>query len=57
MPDWSPGGEALEILNLKGCWGGGFTRGCPSPLAFTLLSNTAHAMALLPSCNVMGSVQ
>ena len=23
--DWSPGGEALEVLNLKGCWTGGFT--------------------------------
>ena len=34
--DWSPGVEALEVLNLKGCWAGGFTRGCPSPLAFTL---------------------
>ena len=34
--DWSPGGEALEMLNLKGCWAGGFTRGCPGPLAFTL---------------------
>ena len=46
--DWSPSGEALEVLNLKGCWAGRFTRGHPSPLAFTLLSNTAHAMALLP---------
>ena len=34
--DWSPGGEALEVLNLKGCWAGRFTQGCPSPLAFTL---------------------
>ena len=34
--DWSPGGEALEVLNLKGCWAGGFTQGCPSPQAFTL---------------------
>ena len=23
--DWSPGGEALVVLNLKGCWAGGFT--------------------------------
>ena len=23
--DWSPGGEALEVLNLKGGWAGGFT--------------------------------
>ena len=34
--DWSPGGEALEVLNLKGCWAGRFTRGHPGPLAFTL---------------------
>ena len=34
--DWSPGGEALEVLNLKGCWSGVFTQGCPGPLAFTL---------------------
>ena len=50
----SPGGEALEVLNLKGGWAGGFTQGCPSPLAFTPWSNMAHAMALLPSCNVIG---
>ena len=33
--DWSPGGEALAMLNLKGSWVGGFTQGCPGPLAFT----------------------
>ena len=27
--DCSPGREALEVLNLKGCWAGGFTQGCP----------------------------
>ena len=50
----SPGGEALEVLNLKGGWAGGFTQGRPGPLAFTPWSDTACAMALLPSCNVVG---
>ena len=50
----SPGGEALGVLNLKGCWAGRLTQGCPGPLAFTLLSNMAWAMALLPSCIVIG---
>ena len=52
--DWSPGGEALIVSNLKGCWAGGFTQGCPSPLAFTPWSDTACAMALLPSCYIIG---
>ena len=50
----SPGGEALGVLNLKGCWASRLTRGHPGPLAFTLLSNMAWAMALLPSCIVIG---
>ena len=50
----SLGGEVRGVLNLKGCWASGFTQGCPGPLAFTLLSDTAQAMALLPSCIVMG---
>ena len=49
-----PGGEVLGVLNLKGCWAGRLTRGHPGPLAFTLLSDTAWAMALLPSCIVFG---
>ena len=52
--DTSLGGEILGVLNLKGCWACGFTWGCPGPLAFTLLSDTAWAMALLPSCIVIG---
>ena len=28
-------GEPLAWSNLKGCWAGGFTHGCPGPLAFT----------------------
>ena len=52
--DWSPGGEALVVLNLKSCWAGRFTRGHPSPLTFTPWSDTAQAMAPLPSCNVIG---
>ena len=43
---WSPGGEALVVLNLKGCWAGGFTQGHPGPLAFTLWFDMACAMAL-----------
>ena len=31
--DQSPGGEALEVLNLKGGWAGRFTQGHPGPLA------------------------
>ena len=54
--DTSLGGEVLGVLNLKGCWAGRFTQGHPGPLIFTLLSNTAWAMALLPSGIVIGSV-
>ena len=50
----SPGGEVLGVLNLKGCWASRLTQGCPGPLAFTLLSNMAWAMALLPSGIVIG---
>ena len=53
--DRSQIGEALIVLNLKGSWAGGFTRGHPSPLAFTPWSDTACAMAILPSCKVIGS--
>ena len=52
--DWSAGGEALVLLNLKGCWAGRFTQGHPRPLTFTPWSDTAQAMALLPSCNIIG---
>ena len=50
----SLGGEVLGVLNLKGCWAGRLPWGHPGPLAFTLLSDMAQAMALLPSCIVMG---
>ena len=33
--DQSLSGKALAVLNLKGSWASGFTRGYPSPLAFT----------------------
>ena len=50
------GGEIPLGIKLKGCWAGRFTWGHLGPLAFTLLSDTAWAMALLPSCIVTGSV-
>ena len=51
----SQGGEALGVLNLKGCWVSRLTWGHPGPLTFTLLSDMAWAMAFLPSCIVIGS--
>ena len=40
------------VLNWKGCWASRFT----GPLTFTLLSDTAGAMVLLPSWIVIGLV-
>ena len=54
--DRSLGGEALDVVNLKGSWAGRFTQGCPGPLAFTPWSDMACVMALLLSCNVIGLV-
>ena len=34
--DWSPGGEALEELNLKGCWAGRLTSGFHSMIRYSL---------------------
>ena len=42
-------GEPLGWSNLKGCWAGRLTCGCPGPLAFTWQSVMALAIAHQPS--------
>ena len=54
-PQRYPSEGALRGSNWKGCWTGRFKQGCPGPLTFTWQSVMAWAMALLPSCIVMGS--
>ena len=47
-------GEPLRWSNLKGCWAGRLTCGCPGPLTFTWQSVTAWAIAHQPSWNCQG---
>ena len=42
-------GKPLGWSNLKDCWAGRFTHGCPGPLALTQQSVTAWAMVHQPS--------